>query len=81
MVVKARNMKNKHDSQTKKPVKDVTIDRRGEESIADLVKIKEGKDYKTMTDAEKDDAKLKYFEQVARCNITITREDGSIETY
>lgn len=81
MVVKARNMKDKHENQSKKAIKDVIIDRRGEESISDMVKINEGKDYKTMTEAEKDDAKIKYFEQVARCNITIERDDGSIETY
>lgn len=81
MVVKARNMKDKHESQSKKAIKDVIIDRRGEESISDMVKINEWKDYKTMTESEKDDAKMKYFEQVARCNITIEREDGSIETY
>lgn len=41
MVIKAQNMKSKHESQSKKAIKDIIIDRRGEESIADMIKINE----------------------------------------
>jgi len=81
MMDKARNMKEQSKKQNAKEIQDIQMKNQGESSIADLVRVHEQIDYFWLSKEEKNDRKFKYFEQVPRCDITITRIDGSSENY